>query len=315
MKPLEVIHLGSCILNAPINALLDRRAIRWCLDRGGFQRAPEIAKWSPERGGRRFSPAVYCIDGAVQLVRFLSGEVDVPVELRALCDLEPDWRWNPVWRECLGMAEVALVEISFSSGIQMDSCFLSHMEVIEKIVQPLSAISDELKVAANAWFNQGLIGGNEEVRVGAGKRLAAAVTTDGRDADVSRAVLLQARSHQRDMSGFVAGIATIRDALDCPLGIVTHTRTYMPDGRPVPWPSNLVEQTVAAAEELGLPLFHPSEIVEQCGTVAALEDDLCHYRVAFWPVLGDALLEFITEVKKRGEASASQAMRPEADAK
>lgn len=296
MKPIEVVHLGSCILNAPISALLDDGKVRWALEGGGFERSAEIAKWSPERGGYRRSPAIYCIDEAIQLLRFLRGEVDVPQPLRPLCDLEPTWEWMPAWREGLRRTEVVLLEITSPVRVALGPVVLNHIELNVQIGDVLSTSKPELRPTYRAWYYQGLMGGNEAVRTETGNLLAAAVTEGMPQAEQMRTVLREARPYHRSVAEIEQGVQTVRALMDRPLGIVTHTRAYMPDGRPVPWPADFLEQTVAVAEHLGLPAFEPRNIVRSYGAQHALEDDFCHYQVAFWPVLGNELLAFMQRV-------------------
>src|SRR5581483_2133648 len=143
----------------------------------------------------------------------------------------------------LRSAEIVLLEIPYPVRISLDAVVLNPIELNVRIGDVLSARDPELKAVYKAWYYQGLMGCNEAVRIETGRRLADAVHDEVPHPDIARYVLLSARPHHLDATELAERVAIIQDRIKQPLAIVTHTRAYMPDGRPLAWPPELPEQT------------------------------------------------------------------------
>ena len=191
--------------------------------------------------------------------------------------------------------DLALVEVNSPVRICYDSCSLNRSVINSRYLDPLARKSAELDRIRIEWYHHGLMNGNHSARVAAAEKLVKAIAEDEEfpDAELARSVLLDAFPHQRDFSEIVEGLAALRDLVNGPLALVTYTHQYMPDGRPLPWPPDFVDVQLAAAEELGLPVFRPSEIVRPYGISGAMRKDRVHYQDEFVPVLAKALYEFI----------------------
>ena len=275
---LEIFSLGACLLSAPVAELItgNRAANGW------------------NRYSKHVTPAIYTLDEALQLVRFMRGEFDIPPLFRELCRL--DRREDaPSLRGCFDTADAILVEINSPVAIRYSRYALCRSQLITLVLSHLKG-SDELARASNAWYHQGLMGENCDVREDMAQRLARAVSDSMPDPDLARAVLVDSRPYRRDVAGLVEGLAELRAAFKAPLGVVTYTHQYMPDGRPLPWPADFIEQTIAAARQLNLPVFHPSDFVRSFGAAKALMPDRVHYQPEFAAALAAPLWEFTTKL-------------------
>lgn len=289
---LEVFcNFGACLLSAPVSPLVKDGRV----------------KGSWYRHGKYGGPGVYTLDEALQLVRFMRGELDIPTLFRGICGLSPDENSSAL-SGCFDTAEAVLVEINSPVGMLFGRFALSRAQVIGRILNRFKS-TPEMAKASSAWYNQGMMGGNATVLEETALIMAQGMSDDMPDLDLARAVLLDSRPNHRDLEGLVEGLRQLRDAFKGPLGIVTYTHQYMPDGRPLPWPSDFVEQTIAAAERLDLPVFQPSLHVKSYGASRALMPDRVHYQGEFATALAEPLWEFLQHVAGR-TTSALQSAPP-----
>ena len=272
----EMFPVGACLLSAPFSALTSSRRV--------------TNTWNTYGGGTG-TPALYTLDEALQLIRFMRGELDIPPLFRSICGLGPTEDVLGL-RNCFDHTQAVLVEINSPVAICYGRYALSRAQVIETILNPIRT-TPELSAAASAWYNQGLMAANSTIRETTAQMLAHATPDSLPDADLVRAVIVDARPRQRDFDSLVEGLAEIRAAFGVPTGVVTYTYQYMPDGRPLPWPADFVDQTIAVARKLDLPIFQPSEIVRSHGASRALAPDRVHYQPEFAAVLAEALWKFI----------------------
>ena len=271
---LEVFSLGACLLSAPITELISSERVRH-----GWNRC-----------SRNVTPAIYTLDEALQLIRFMRGEMEIPPLFRELCRLSPD-EDGLALKPSLETADAVLIEINSPVAIRYSRYALCRSQLISCNLSYFKRTPD-LARTSNAWYHQGLMAENAKVREETAQMLARAIPEDMPDPDLARAVLVDARPHRRDLDGLVEGLAELRDAFRGPLGVVTYTHQYMPDGRPLPWPTDFVDQTFAAAKRLDLPVFHPSDYVRAHGVAQALMPDRVHYQSEFSATLAEPLWEF-----------------------
>ena len=141
---------------------------------------------------------------------------------------------------------------------------------------------------------------DDEVRKDLGARLTA-LLPDDENRELRRAVLAETRAVKSDIAG---GFRKMRELLGCPLGAVIFIFRYMPDGRPIVWPAGSRDEVIRAAQELDLPTFEPTSMVQEYGVEAALERDMQHYSEAFLPVVGAAIVRFAQDVYARAHTVA-----------
>lgn len=293
---LEVFSFGACLLSAPLTELIKSNRV--------------INSWAQH--SKTGVPAVYTLDETLQFLRFMRGEIDIPDWIRALCAMGRGGD-NTGLSACFEAAEAVLIEINSPVAIRYGRFALCRSQLIVHLLNRFKS-TPELAKASNAWYNQGLMAENAAVREETAQRMIQAMSADTPDFDLASAVLVDSRPHRRDLGGLVEGLAELRDAFKAPLGVVTYTHQYMPDGRPLPWPADFVEQTIAAAERLDLPVFNPSEYVKSYGAGRALMPDRVHYQAQFSAALAEPLWEFTQRLAEtspsalgghRAEAAAS----------
>jgi hypothetical protein len=286
MKAIELLSLGTCLLSQPIEAMTRAGAVHSAL-----------------QGTRLRAAAAYCLDDALQFVRFARGEFDVPEPIRPLCDLSRDWECQPVWQQCRTRCEIALVEVYSPIRMGLGPYSLIRGQVINHVTDPLIARRDDMRRTLNSWWNQGLWAGKETIRKEAGEALAAAVDDTIPNHDMVRQVFREATPLRRTQEELIQGLATLRDLLEVPVAVVTPIHQYLPDGRLMMWPPRFIEELLTAARTLDLPVFQPTTVVEEHGIEHAWRDESGPYREEFWPVLGDALSDFVNGLRRSHQYS------------
>lgn len=292
MAPLKFISLGSCLVSEPVGPLSQSRRIESVLRKVGLRVA-----------------AAYSLDEAIMFIRFLRGELDIPSAFRPLCDISPDWQWQPAAKECLAECEMVLVEIYSPIRIGLGPYSFVRGSLISHIADPLRAKREDMRKPLHAWWYQGLLAGNEVVRAEMGEVLAAAVDDQFPSADVVREVLRNALSYRRTQAELIEGIATLQRLIDRPVGLMMPIHQYLPDGRQVPWPPQFIDETFAVAQALGLPIFEPAKVVKDYGVDKAWKGPNGPYQEGFWPVLADALFPFMQSVAAGASAPQREPVR------
>jgi len=274
-RVLEIFGLGACLLHGPLGAAMREKEVR-----SSFSRIPGATM-----------PSVYCVDDAVQLIRFLKGEMDIPAVLRQFCAITPELAPDGP-AGTLPQGDVAIIEVNSPIRIAYRDYSLGRTDLMDRIFAPLRDRGPEVGRAIDAWYYKGLMSTDDSARKAASEILLGAVADDMQDAELVRSILAEAYGYARDGRELTAGIATLREMLGLPLGMMTYTHQYLPDGRPMPWPPEFVEQQIEAASELGIPYFQPSRVVKQYGVARALQEDRVHYQDQFQSVMGDVLIQF-----------------------
>ena len=278
---MEIFGLGACLLHGPLGA-----AVRQGIATSSFSRIPNGVL-----------PPAYSIDEAVQLVRFVGGDITIPSELRPFCSIPQAMDPTTVPGGGLSTADIVVLEINSPVRIVYRDLCLVRSEIMGRIFEPLRAIQPDIVGAINAWYYRGLLSCEEPVRKSASEALVSSVPDHWEDAELLRSSLSETRGSIRNAQELEQGIGALLGLVEgVPLGVMTYTHQYTPDGRPLPWPPEFVEQQVAAATKLGLPYFQPSRVVEQVGVAEALQEDRVHYRDEFQNVMADVLVDFANHV-------------------
>jgi hypothetical protein len=278
---MEIFGLGACLLHGPLGA-----AVQKGIATSSFSRIPNGVL-----------PSTYSVDEAIQLVRFIAGDITIPPELRPFCSIPLALDPTAVPGGALSTADVVILEVNSPVRIVYRDLCLVRSEIMGRIFEPLRALLPDIVGAINAWYYRGLLSCEEAVRKSASEALASSVPGDWENAELLRSILLETRGFIRNAQELEQGISALLGLLEwVPVGVMTYTHQYTPDGRPLPWPPDFVEQQVTAATNLGLPYFQPSRVVERLGVAESLQDDRVHYRDEFQDVMGDALVDFANHV-------------------
>ncbi len=237
-------------------------------------------------------PTCYSVQEALRTVQFYRGDVDIPESLRHLCALPVNFDPRSDRGSRFEDADVVLLEPNTSLYHLFRGIPITRTEIDRHILYPLRAIKGDVEKAAVTWFGRGLLECNEQAQLEAAAVLVPYLEGRVPDPALAREVLLETRSVLPDRQAYIAAIAEFRDMIRKPLGIVTFTYQYLPNGRGLAWPADFVEATIEAAEQLDLPYIHPAELVRKYGAKLALQNDLRLYRPEFESYIGEKMLAF-----------------------
>ena len=240
----------------------------------------------------RAIPLAHTVGQMLQIIGVLKGECDVPQELRPLCQMSPDLRSDA---GALSKIDVVLFEASSPIEIVFRGAHLNRNAVASEILAPVSRKRPDLKGIVKQWLRKGVLGMNDEVQQSAARQLEPAMGDVFESADLVRDLLRSVRCSRSDVANGLGRIAV--EIADRPIGVHIYNFRYMPDGRTITWPEGFHDEVVAAANAFELPIFDPAQLVRDFGVENALADDFGHYRDAFVPIVGEALLKFAHDVR------------------
>jgi hypothetical protein len=283
VEEIKILPLGGCLLKIPLRAH----------NRGLYARTYRIL-------GKALYPTTYSFSEAIQFVRMLRGEISPPEEIRALAGFEADFQPNPAVGDFSAM-DVVLLEPSTPIDIMYGGYALNRVALRQRVTDPIQAANPGPDVAkiASRWLHKGLLGGDEAAQIQLAGELMKLMPKTLPGFDTLCDVLVSARSRRHEAA---EGLQVLCSMIDRPLGVVTYTFRYMPDGRPVSWPPGFNDELLSAAAALGLPVFEPwkltVELFEQHGVATVMRADMQHYADDFMPVVGRAIFEFATTVAR-----------------
>ena len=237
-------------------------------------------------------PVCYTVQEALRTVQFYRGERVIPASLRPLCHLPLHFDERSEAAKQFENFDVVLFEPNTYNYLLFDDIPITRTLVDTLIVTPLKAVGGDVADAATVWFNNGLLAGDIPIQLEAAQTLLPELEGRVKDHELIRRVLLEARSVAPSFDAFCTAIAELRNTLCRPFGLVTFTFEYLPNGRPICWPPDLIEKTFEAAKRVAVPCFHPADIVRKHGTRIAMQENRRLYRSEFEPVIGNALLDF-----------------------
>jgi hypothetical protein len=233
----------------------------------------------------------YTLNEMLQAIACYRGEVSIPEDYYFLCNLRPHCAPTPA-NNPLDRADVAIVEPNTSHEIILDGIYINRRPVLQLLIS-LNNVAPEAKQLALRWFDKGLVAMDEDAREMIARELLAMIPKTFPRRGLLTAVLSRARGTKPNPKD---SLRQLTSALNCPVGVVTFTWAYMPDGRALSWPTEFYRDILSAAGELDLPVFEPRHLVQQAGTTFALESDMRHYTGTFMPVIAKPIVEFMLSV-------------------
>jgi hypothetical protein len=277
-EPTTVLTMGACLLHGPLNPLARER------------KRLAYPKYGP-------FPGVYTFGEMFQALDILLGKADVPAEIRPIANIRPNFVAKP---SAVGFNEVDVVLVEPSSPVNLcyRGCYLNRTTLAQIVIAPIRATGREAAKAAGQWLRTGLVGFDEAARLKGAEDLVKLIPKDLPERDFFADVILETRSSKVDV---LEGLKNIASIMQRPMGVVVYVFQYLSDGRALSWPEGFLEEVLAAAEELDLPVFQPAEFVRSYGVKKALRDDLRHYNEEFTPVIAEALAQFADSVAERNE--------------
>ena len=277
MPGVFVLPLSGCLLARPLAAFANAR----------YEVRTPIG----------FGPAKYTLGEMIQFIRILRGDLTVPPQLDVLAGLPAKFEPPPAAR---GLAEVdvVLVEPNSPDEILYGSYVLQRPAIVREMIRPIVAASKDPNVGemAQAWYAEGVLRRDEEIRVSLGPQLGALVPDDLPAADLYRDVFLNARG---ELGNVIEGVRELRALVEKPIGLITYTYRYLPNGRPIHWPADFRENILNAAVVLDLPVFEPWKLVRELGVEKTMAPDMRRYRADFDLPLGEVIVNFAKDVASR----------------
>ncbi len=233
----------------------------------------------------------YTLNEMLQAIDCYRGKIDIPEQYHPLCytrvEEAPRQDNSPI-----DSADVALAEPNTSHEIIFEGIYLNRRPVFQ-LFEDIRESVPQVRGLWRRWFDQGLVAMDEEARRASAEELLRLIPESTPRFDLVEAVLRRARGARSNPK---QGMERLASALDCPLGIVTYTWSYMPDGRALSWPAEFYGEIFEAAQNLGLPILEPWRVVQQAGVPSAMEKDRRHYQDGFIPVIAGAIVEFAMSI-------------------
>ncbi len=289
MTQIRIVPFGGCSLVNPLGDL-SRRGV-----------APSLF----HEMGFRWMPYAHSCGAAIQLIEFCRGNKTIPHEVRTLCYADPDIVPTGEKSKVIDTGDVILIELSTPIEMVYGDYILNNNRVSDGVVASLKNRGDDLGRLAARWRNQGMQRMNETVRADTVARILELLSDDEEDdAPFLRDIIAKTVSRETKTDTMIADLATIRDDLKLPMGMILHNFNYMPDGRPVSWPVDFRDNSIAAAKHLGIPFYDPAVLVEKYGAAVAMMNDMRHYSPELTPVVADLYYEFVEQVMERPAVSA-----------
>jgi len=283
MANVKMLIFGGCNVRAPLTGPLFP----------SWRRVPGV-DWSGVPSGYRIIGTpffTYTLNEMLQAVACYRGEQSIPADLYFLCNMKEHTAPTPATSP-LARTDVALVEPNTSHEILLDGIYINRRPVLQ-LLGRVTKISRETKSLGSRWFEKGLVAMNDEVRRATAAELIPMIPETLPHYALTRAVLERAvgeKPSQRE------GLERLTAALDFPIGVVTFTWAYMPDGRALSWPADFNREITSAASDLNIPVYEPRHLVSQAGVANSLEKDLRHYTNTFMPVVAKPIVEFAFEI-------------------
>lgn len=264
----KVLGLGSCHLFEALVSLEERGLAH------GLWRPPLL---------------VYTPREALQLIGFYGGEQDIPAWLHPLTVADTIGA-VPLTGGLRG-ADIAFLEFGSTIDIAYGPYFLTRSQVYKYVLQPFSALSEEIHEIGARWHNQGLMKRDEVARAETVEQLIALLPRTGLDPEPAADILRNARGSEQDAASAADTIRQIGERLQAHAMCVLSTQNaFTPDGRPLSWPGNFLKSVETICRLAGLPLLHTSKLVAEKGAAFALKDNLVHFTPQMTALLGDEVL-------------------------
>lgn len=275
MSRFRITPIGTCRIHTPLRRASSRYPVQLDLRRNyGF---------------------VHTSDEALQLLKFLQGEKQFSSQAAPLVFRDGDQGrfeaedWSP--------SDLHIVEISSSKRIRCGS------DVVQgNYVQRYFSDFFASRERARQFWNLVKMGHRQDLI----DFLTLQPSYNLLSAD-DRQLLSELSMEQLSFKAIKSDMAEILDRLGRDKVLfVTHINALMPDGERIPTRDRLIRWVKMAAEQLGAPIFDPTDVMNEVGQEAALENgglDLTHYNLPFSDRLYDRLHQ--SHVAERVSAHAS----------
>jgi len=278
LNALRVLPFCGCQLGAGLHSLTTSGKVVLTTDEAGL------------------NAATYTMSEVLQRVRFFRGAIEIPEALRYYCNLPKTLSAGTPALRNIEKADLVLLEPNTTLDVFFDNYALHRSQLLTGFLDNLQAAGGEVHRAINSWFNQGIWGRNRQVQHEAAETIIPALAGRVEDEYLARNLLLEAHGEEQDFEQYLESLREFCRVVDLPIGLVTFVFEFLPDGRPMGWPADFVENTLEAARMLGLPVLDSAEAVNRHGVDVALREGRRIYKDEFRPIVGEATLEFCHKV-------------------
>ena len=230
----------------------------------------------------------------LQQLEILSGHIDVPTRLRPFLNIRGKWAWRPTstntaTRYRFARTDAFVVEISSIRLLRFKAMFLQINRTREILVTSPA-------IEKNWWSTLLRTGRNE---------LAAYEAARGGDTTtVTDEIAAGAVCDEQSLDSVRDDILAINELLPAPVLFASHFNTTA-TGQPVRQRQVIIDAMEEAAAIADVAWFDPTGLVQEIGPENAILDP-AHYREAFIPKVGEALLQRIEDVIDRRSAAPRQ---------
>lgn len=232
----------------------------------------------------------------LQRIRFFRKEVEVPRWLRYFCNLPTDIAPHVELLQPFEQADLVLLEPNTTIDIFYGPYALHRSNVLSAICDKVRDVGPEIHQAIDLWWYRGIVARDREAQREAALTLIPALTGRVDDERVAQKILLECHGEEQSAERYHASIAEFCEIVDLPIGLVTFIYRFLPDGRPIGWPADFIENTIAVARTLNLPMLDSAEIVSRHGVDVALDKNQMLYRPEFVPTVAEEVLKFCQQV-------------------
>ena len=289
----RILSLGSCQVHDPV----------WDLHRRGLATAVigESGIWSNS----------HCFAEHLQLLEYCRGNLQVPREIRLHMFGNPDFDPQASNGNPYDNADVILAEICTQFEFVFDRWLLNRNLIAERLVKRAEEWGEGAQHAAVDWFWNGFVKDTDEGnRKSRATKLLEFLPREGIQAEVDRMIVSEAHAVRLDAVTMQQRMEEFKESISAPLAIVSHILRYMPDGRPIIWPSGYLQMLNDVCRKMDVPIINPCRLVMRYGVDSGMTEDMGHYRKNFLPVVADEFLSFSRHIISRKGSAQSGAVLP-----
>lgn len=274
----RVFSLGACQLSSPLSAIMSDGKVKsaWALAK---QRAV----------------ACYCTGDALQVIRLYRRQIQLSKGLQLYCGFGENAD-EARGHGPLDHTDITLMDCNTPVELSLDGVFINRSLITTRLFHPLAAARPDLEGTYQMWWSKGVLEDDHEVRKETSLALIPALDGVVPYPDVAAEILAGTRGLRQTEQDLIGALDELRSQLRGPVGMLTSTYRYLPDGRPVSWPAGHLEMTRAAARHLDIPLFDTIKLVQEHGVATAMNERMTIYRPEFHIVAGNAIHGFMEEL-------------------
>ena len=272
---------GGCGLHNPVGSLRRLKVADSVFGQMGFQNSP-------------FSLSA---NANLQLLDFVTGNLDIPECIRRLTYADRSHRPSDAQGAAIHDSDIVLVEMSTPIEYLFDSHLLNINLFEEVMLQELASLAAHKKLISS--WRSSLLKGREDVRAETAAQLYQLVPHATEQQENLARFIRDTRTRILDANEMTNALGELRDRLGKPMGLVLHNFQFMPDGRPVSWPPEFKAQSAEVAKRLDMPNLDFAEFVGRHGVGRVMAADRRHWEPRFYPRIAEHLYDFAASVLGR----------------